>query len=79
MDTILDPDDTKIYEAHYGMTQEWAAQLTGLGWDPELVLGYDRTTGGTVHTLGELASSAAVPSLPETHGAALRDVSFRDQ
>jgi hypothetical protein len=29
----LDDPNTKIYEAHYGMTQEWATQLLGLGYD----------------------------------------------
>ena len=69
VDTILDPDHTKIYEAHYGMTQEWAAQLTGLGWDPELVLGYDRTTGATEHTLGDLAGSEAGTEFETFHFA----------
>jgi hypothetical protein len=41
--TIIDPYDpnTKIYEAHYGMTQEWAEELSALH-DPSLVLSYDR-------------------------------------
>jgi hypothetical protein len=60
VDTILDLDDpnTKIYEAHYGMTQEWAAQLTSLGWDPGLVIGFDRNTGAVDYTLDQLASQA---------------------
>ena len=28
----LDDPNTKIYEAHYGMTQEWADQLLALGY-----------------------------------------------
>jgi hypothetical protein len=41
--TIIDPYDpnTKIYEAHYGMTQEWAEELSALH-DRSLVLSYDR-------------------------------------
>jgi hypothetical protein len=49
--------NTKIYEAHMGMTQHWAAQLTDLGYDRELVLGYDRLTGQSNYTLGQLAES----------------------
>ncbi len=32
VETILNPDDpnTRVYEAHYGMTQEWASQLISL-------------------------------------------------
>ncbi|MGD8793983.1 MAG: hypothetical protein PVF47_15635 [Anaerolineae bacterium] len=60
VDSILDLSDpnTKIYEAHYGMTQEWANQLLALGYPPDLALSYDRTTGDTDHTLGDLAAQA---------------------
>jgi len=56
--SILDLDgaNTKIYEAHYGLTQEWAAQLVGLGHPTSLAVGYDRLDGSVVHTLGELAA-----------------------
>lgn len=56
--TILDPDDpnTRIYEAHYAMTREWAAQLLSLGYSPNLVLTYDRVTGAPTSTLGQLAA-----------------------
>jgi len=59
--TILDLDGTnsKIYEAHMGMTQEWAQQLIELGYSANLVLSYDRVTGKVTLTLGELAGSAA--------------------
>jgi len=58
--TILDLDDpnTKIYEAHYGMTQEWAYQLIGLGYDPTLPLSFNRVTGDVDYTLGQLAAQA---------------------
>jgi hypothetical protein len=64
VDTILDLDatNTKIYEAHYAMTQEWANQLLGLGYSASLPLSYDRTTGAVDYTLGELAAQA-----PGTH------------
>jgi hypothetical protein len=47
--------NTKIYEAHYGMTQEWAEQLLLLH-SIGLVLSYDRYDPATEFTLGELAS-----------------------
>lgn len=58
--TILDlaGTNTKIYEAHYAMTQEWANQLLSLGYSPTLALSYDRITGAVNKTLGELASQA---------------------
>jgi hypothetical protein len=58
VESLLDLHDlnTKIYEAHYGMTQEWAAQLIWLGYDPNLALSYDRYTGAPDYTLGELAA-----------------------
>jgi hypothetical protein len=59
VESILDLHDpyAEIYEAHYGLTQEWASQLVGLGYPTDLALGYDRYTGATDFTLGELAAS----------------------
>jgi hypothetical protein len=58
--TILDLDgtNTKIYESHPGMTQEWANQLLGLGYDPSLPLSFDRITGEPDYTLADLAAQA---------------------
>jgi hypothetical protein len=58
VETILDLKDvnTKIYEAHGALTQEWAAQLLAWGFDPALPLGYDRVSGQVTATLGELAA-----------------------
>lgn len=58
VNTILDTHDsnTKIYEAHYGMTQEWASHLLAIGKPADLALSYDRITGITDYTLGQLAS-----------------------
>jgi hypothetical protein len=58
VNTILDlgGTNTKIYETHYGMTQEWANQLISLGYDPGLPLSYDRETGLVDYTLGQLAA-----------------------
>jgi len=60
INTILDLNDpnTKIYEAHYGMTQEWAQQLIDLGYSSDMVLSYDRATGAADYTLGNLAAQA---------------------
>jgi len=60
VESILDRHDpnTKIYEAHYGMTQEWASQLISLGYDAGLALSYDRSTGVADYTLGNLAVQA---------------------
>jgi len=58
VDSIIDLHDpnTKIYEAHYGMTQEWANQLLGLGYSTDLPLSFDRFTGAVAYTLGELGA-----------------------
>jgi len=57
--SLLDLEDpfTKVYEAHYGMTQAWAARLVlELGYDPTLPLSFDRFTGAVVAELGDLAA-----------------------
>jgi hypothetical protein len=58
--TILDLDgpQTKIYESHPGMTQEWANQLLDLGYDPNFPLSFDRYSGQPDYTLGDLAAQA---------------------
>jgi cysteine-rich repeat protein len=60
INTILDLGDpnTKIYEAHYAITQEWANQLLALGYPASLPLSYDRITGTATYTLGQLAAQA---------------------
>jgi hypothetical protein len=54
----LDDPNTKIYESHPAMTQEWANQLLGLGYDPNLPLSFDRITGQPDYTLADLAAQA---------------------
>jgi hypothetical protein len=73
----LDPPDTRIYEAHYGMTQEWAARLVGWGWPATLPLVFDRTTGAVTLTLGQLAASPAGSSARTFHFV-LNDVLLQD-
>ena len=60
VETILDLHDpnTKIYEAHYGMSQDWAFALVGLGYDQQMPLTFDRETGAVTLTLGDLAGQA---------------------
>jgi hypothetical protein len=55
----LNDPNTKIYEAHYGLDQGWAAQLVSLGYPLNLPLGFNRETGVVEHTLGELAATPA--------------------
>ena len=61
VESIIDLHDpnTKIYEAHYGMTQEWASGLLALH-PADLPLSYDRlnVTGLADFTLGDLAASS---------------------
>ncbi len=54
----LDAPNTKIYEAHYGMTKEWAQQLLSLGYPANLPLSYDRERSAVTKTLVDLASGA---------------------
>jgi hypothetical protein len=56
--TILNLSDpnTNIYEAKFGITQEWASELISLGVPSSLVLSYDRVTALPQMTLGQLAS-----------------------
>lgn len=58
--TILNLNDpnTKIYEAHHAMTQEWANQLLSLGYPANLPLSFDRETGAINKTLGQLAAQS---------------------
>jgi hypothetical protein len=54
--SILDLENTRIYEVHMALTQEWAAQLLGLGYPASLPVGYDRYTGVVEHTLGDVGA-----------------------
>ncbi|MEN8214455.1 MAG: cadherin-like domain-containing protein [Pseudomonadota bacterium] len=57
VETILDLDgaNTRIYEAHYAMTKEWADVLLTVGYPDTLELAYDRVSGDVATTLGDLA------------------------
>jgi hypothetical protein len=58
VDSLVNLDDphTRVYEAHYGMTQEWASQLLSLGYPASLPLNFDRVSGSVSYTLGQLAA-----------------------
>ncbi|MBP7933545.1 MAG: hypothetical protein KA354_02750 [Phycisphaerae bacterium] len=62
----LDDPNTKIYEAHYGMTQEWAEQLVTLGYSGDLPLSFDRQTGAVAYTLGQLRTKRLAPTMPRS-------------
>ena len=66
-----------MYEAHYGMTQEWAAQLVGLGYNPDLALSYDRFSGAVDYKLGDLAG-AAPGTIHETFHFVLNNTVAKD-
>lgn len=55
----LDDPNTRIYEAHYAMTKQWASQLIGLGYPNSLPLAFDRMTGEVALTLGQLAAGSS--------------------
>jgi hypothetical protein len=77
--TLLDPSDpnTKVYEAHYGMTQQWAQQLLSLNYAPTMPLTFDRLTGAVEHTLGELAGGTLGAQV-ETFHFVLNNVVVKD-
>ena len=55
--SLLDLDETVLYEAKPGMDQAWAAQLLSLGYPASLPLMYDRDNDEVEHTLGELGAA----------------------
>jgi len=79
VNTLLDLHDpnTKVYEAHYGMTRTWANQLRSLGYSVDIVLAYDRITGQPTLTLGQLAAMPA-GSKAETFHFAINNVVVKD-
>ena len=52
----LDDPNTRIYDAHYAMTKEWAETLLATGSPASLPLSFDRTNGNVDFTLGDLAA-----------------------
>ena len=66
--SILDLQDPNlsVFEAHMGITREWANQLLALGYDPGTALAYDRIDGTPEMTLGAFAGGSA-PSAETFH------------
>jgi hypothetical protein len=83
VETILDLHDpnTKIYEAHYAMTQTWAQQLRSLNYPADLALSFNRLTGDVDCTLQQLADglcSTAHPDYAETFHFVLNNKVAKD-
>jgi hypothetical protein len=79
VNSILDlgGTNTRIYQVHMGMTQEWALALLSLGYSPTLALEYDRVSGAPAYTLGDLAAEPAGTTHESFHFA-LNDVTVAD-
>ncbi|MBW1743885.1 MAG: hypothetical protein JRJ47_10740, partial [Deltaproteobacteria bacterium] len=77
---LLDPN-TKIYEAHYGMTQEWASTLMAVDaahYGP-IILDYDRKTGDEGMTIAQLAAPTNPPgTVHETFHFVLNNTVIKD-
>jgi hypothetical protein len=61
VDTLLDLNDpnTRIYEVHGAMTQEWASKLVGLSSAfANIPVSYDRISGAVTATVGDVAAQA---------------------
>ena len=67
--------DTKIYEAHYAMTKEWADTLIAVGKPATLPLTFNRYTGEIEKTLGDLAALSAGGHIDTFHFVLNNDVS----
>lgn len=62
VETLLELDDpnTKIYEVHGAITQEWANKLIAVSSSYASVpVAYDRVTGTVISTVGDIATLAA--------------------
>ena len=77
-ESILDlkGTNTRIWEAHMGMTKEWAQQLLGLGYSKDMPLSFDRQTNDVV-TLEHLAAASDGTEM-ETFHFALNNVVIKD-
>ncbi len=74
VESIQNPDDPSlvIYEAHMGMTSDWASELIRLDTPEGLALSFNRNdmdSQSPSHTLGELAGMAPGESLETFHFA----------
>ncbi|MBC8328763.1 MAG: hypothetical protein ISR76_05530 [Planctomycetes bacterium] len=67
--TLLQPDHprTTVWEARYGITQEWAAQLIAVGLPASLPVAFDRVSGAVIKTLGQVANQPAGTAYKNFH------------
>ncbi len=74
--SLLDPGSprTRVWEARYGITQEWAAQLLAVGLPGSLPVAFDRVSGATVKTLADVAGQAAGTAYKNFHFPLLNTV-----
>jgi hypothetical protein len=61
VESIVDPASTRVYEAHYAITREWAQTLMAVNstYYGPIVLNYDRLTGADGPTIADLAAGNA--------------------
>jgi hypothetical protein len=64
VESILDLDgtNTRIYEAHYAITKDWAATVQALH-GPDFALSYDRETGLVDCSVGQFLGNTAAQSI----------------
>ncbi len=70
VNTILDLHDpnTKLYEVHGAVSQEWADKLVNAaGFNPTIPLTYNRVTGAVEKTLGDVATQGPGTALETFH------------
>ncbi len=62
VNSIIDPNDanTKVYEAHYAVTRDWAATIEALHGS-DFALSYDRVTGQVKCTVGDFLLDDSAP------------------
>jgi len=75
--SLLDLNSTKIYEAKPGMTRIWAKQLLSLGYPTDMVLEWDRDTDTSHYTLQDLANWPTAEGLHTFHFA-LNNIMIHD-
>lgn len=67
--TLLDLSDpnTRIYEVHGAITQQWAQQLLQMGSSAGTPVAFDRVNGAVVKTLGDVAGQSPGSYQPSLH------------
>ncbi|MCP3981531.1 MAG: hypothetical protein GY716_19710 [bacterium] len=67
VESLIDPDTTRLFHVIPGMDQQWAAQLLGLGYASSFPVSYDRMTDAVDHTLGQLAAESPGTAYHSSH------------